>query len=199
MFEGRGAYHGQQPGVTLRQLPGAIVLGLVAALVTHAVLFGGEHAWGGAYHSAFLEFTLAAVTGLTAAAGALLWSGARCAADGTVLAARMRAMLPGWGAIAAAGTAWYLLGERLEAAHAGVPLLAVVLILALAAWIVLRVAATAVRALAGIVFAIVRLLVVHRRIRLPFDVAWREAPRYAHDDKYWARRFTRPPPVTANA
>ncbi|HEY1974947.1 MAG TPA: hypothetical protein VGG89_00190 [Candidatus Baltobacteraceae bacterium] len=180
--------------MTLRRLPGAIVLGLVAALVTHAVLFGGEHAWGGAYHSALLQFTLAAVTGLTAAAGALLWTGAACAADGTVLAARMRSLLPGWFSVAVCGTGWYVLGECLETAHAGVPLLAVLAIVALSAWLVLRFAAIALRALAEIVLLVVRLLDVQRQRRVAFELTRRIAPRYAQDDKAW-RRFTRPPPV----
>jgi hypothetical protein len=183
--------------VTLRQLPGATVLGLVAALVAHAVLFGKEHAWGGAYHSAFLQLTLAAVAGLVAAAGALLWSGARCAADGTVLAARMRSMLPGWGAIAVAGAVWYTLGERLEARHAVVPLAAIVLLLVLIAWLLTRLASAALRALATFVFAIAR--GAKRESRPPFAFVRRVAPHYAQDERAWHRRFTRPPPVTANA
>lgn len=183
--------------MTLRQLPGAIVLGLVAALTAHAVLFGGEHAWGGAYHSALVQFTLAATTSIITAAGALLWSGARGAADGTVLAARLRELLPGWGAVLTSGAACYVLGERLEAAHASVPLLAIVVVLALAAWLVLRFTSVALRALAGIVFAIVRGV-----MRREQSIAWRPSTTplrgFAQDDKPW-RRFTRPPPVTANA
>lgn len=183
--------------MTLRQLPGATVLGLVTALVSHAVLFRGEHAWGGAYHSALLQLTLAAVAGLTAAAGALLWSGAGCVADGTVLAARMRELLPGWGAVTASGAAWFALGERLESAHAGVPFLAIVLILAFAAWLVFRFATAALRVLAGIVFAIARPLVVRhcepvRRLEIP------AALRQAQRDTVWRARLLRAPPVTAN-
>lgn len=183
--------------MNLRQLPGATVLGLVAALVAHAALFGGEHTWAGAYHSAFLQFTLAATAGLVAAAGALLWSGAQYTADGTVLAARLRPMLPGWGATAACAAGWYVLGERLETAHAAVPLVAIVGILLLAAWAALHFASAALRLLAGIVFAITTAL--QCRARLPFDFA--RFDRYARNDEAcddnaaWSRRFSRPPPV----
>ncbi len=138
------------------------------------------------------------MTGIIAAAGALLWSGARCAADGTVLAARLRKLVPSWRAVAASAACWFVLGERLETAHSGVPLLAVVVALALAAWLVLRLASIALRALAGFVFAIVR--GAFNQKRLSFDFVRREAPHYAADDKgLWWRRFSRPPPVTANA
>jgi hypothetical protein len=185
--------------VTLRQIPGAIVLGLVAALVTHAVLFGKEHAWGGAYHSTFIELTLAAVTGLTSAAGALLWSGARCTADGTVLAARVRSMLPSWGGIATLGAAWFTLGERLEAAHAGAPLLAIVVILALTAWIMLRFVSAALRALAGIVFAIATACRVIDLSLGKLGIARGAPPLNIARDTVWRARLLRAPPVTANA
>lgn len=138
------------------------------------------------------------MTGIVAAAGALLWSGARCAADGTVLAARMRCLLPGWAAIAASGTGWFVLGEHLESAHAGVPLFAIVIALALAGWLVRRCASVALRALAEFVFTIVR--GPERARRLFFNSVRRIAPCYAQDDNgLWWRRFSRPPPVTANA
>ena len=186
--------------MTLRQLPGAIVLGLVCALAAHAALFGGEHAWGGAYHDALLQFTLAAVAGLIGAVGALLWSGARCAADGTVLAVRMRALLPGWAVVAASGAAWFTLGERLEPAHAGVPLAAVIVSLAAAAWLVHRFAAQALRALAGFVFAIAVALdaLPHPKpVERPRHGGL--APARAQRDTVWRARLLRAPPVTANA
>lgn len=181
-----------------RRLPGAIVLGLVAALASHAVLFGGEHAWGGAYNSALLELTLTGLAALAAAGGALLWSGAGYAADGTVLAVRMRELLPGPAAVAAAGAAWFALGECLESAHAGVPLLAIAVALSLASWLLLRFASVALRALAEFVFIIVR--GVERARRLLFDFVARVVPCYAQDDnELWWRRFSRPPPAAANA
>jgi hypothetical protein len=185
--------------VTLRQLPGALVLGLVTALVSHAVLFGGEHAWGGNYHSFFLQFTLAAIVGLMAATGALLWSGAHYAADGTVLAGRMRDMLPRWIAVAISGAGWYALGEILEAPHAGVPFLAIVAILALTAWLLRRCASSALRALASFVFAIAIALATPCRRELIRRLEIPAALRQAQRDTVWCRRFSRPPPVTANA
>jgi len=194
VFEGTRPFGRQQKSVTLRQLPGATVLGLVVALASHAVLFGGEHAWGGAYHGALLELTLATVAGLTAGTAALLFSGARCAADGTVLAARMRDLLPAWSSVAVSGALWFTLGERLEAGHSAVPLLAIVLILVLAAWLLVRFAAAALRVLARIVFAIARLVQcqdepVESPLKLP------AALRQAQRDTAWCRRFSRPPPI----
>lgn len=183
----------------IRRLPAATVLGLVAALVTHAVLFGGEHVWGGAYHSALLELTLAAVTSLTAATAAFLWSGAHCAADGTVLASRLRAMLPGWAAIAASGAGWFALGECLESAHAGVPLLAVAVMLALVAWMLRRFASVALRALAEFVFIIASAVAVSHRQNFVWRPSTTSLRGFAQDEKLWRRRFTRPPPVSANA
>jgi hypothetical protein len=124
----------------------------------------------------------------------LLFSGARFAADGTVLAARVRDLLPGWGGVAVSGAGWFALGERLEAGHAVVPLVAIVFVLALAAWLIVRVAAAALRLLAGIVFAIARLVscqVEPAEAPLKLPAALRQAPR----DTAWCRRFSRPPPV----
>lgn len=182
-----------------RRLPGATVLGLVAALASHAVLFGGEHAWGGTYNSVLLELTLTGLAGLAAAAGALLWSGSRCAADGTVLAVRMRELLPGSAAVAAAGAAWFALGECLESAHAGVPLLAIAVTLALASWLVLRCASVALRALAEFVFIIASAIALPRRQNFVWRPSTTPVQGFAQDDKLWRRRFTRPPPVPANA
>lgn len=186
-------------GVTLRQLPGATVLGLLAAIVAHGVLFGGSHAWGGAYHTALLLLAFAAVVGLTAGALALLWSGERCAADGTILAARLRELMPGWSAVAVSAAGWFMLGECLEVAHSGVPLLILVVILSASAWMVRSFASFALRALAGIVFAIA--LALHARCQSE-RLEGRSAPSplrgYARDS-VWRARLLRAPPMIANA
>jgi hypothetical protein len=189
----------QRFGVTLRQLPGATVLGLVAALVAHGILFGGSHAWGGTYHGALLQFTFAAVAGLTAVAGALLWTGARCAADGTVLSARLRSRLPSWSAVAVFAAGWLMLGEYLEAAHTGVPLLAIVVIVLASAWIVRRFASVALRALAGLVFAIALALDAEAHTE-PLVARLSTSPLrgYAQEDNVWRARLLRAPPMVAN-
>jgi len=182
--------------VTLRRVPAALALGLVAALAAHAALFDGGHAMGGAYAGILVD--LAALGGAGLAATVVLLAGARTAADGTVLAARIRELLPGWGEITTSGALWYALGERLEVAHAGVPFFAVVVILALAAWLVLRVASAALRALADIVFAIVRLVGCQAEpIEAPLKVS--SALARAHRDTVWRARLLRAPPVIANA
>lgn len=185
--------------MALRQLPGATVLGLVTALVAHAVLFGGGHAWGGAYHGALLEFIGATMTGLIAGASALLWSGARCAADGTVIAARIRALLPSSQALAAAATAWLCLGECFEPAHAGAPALLMLLVLAGSAWIVSRLAATALGLLAGLVFAIARPLRMRHGEPVGAQPCFLAPLRQAQRDRAWSALKLRAPPVFANA
>ncbi len=186
--------------MTLRQLPGASVLGLVTALVAHGILFGGRHAWGGVYHDALLQLTFAAVIALTAATAALLWTGARYAADGTILAARLRELLPSWSAVAVFAVGWFAFGECLEAVHPGVPLLAIAVLLSACAWLIWRVALAALRVLAGFVFAIAFALEARRYVQ-PLEARFRTSPLrgYAQEDHFWCARLLRAPPMIANA
>jgi hypothetical protein len=183
--------------VTLRQFPAAVVLGLVAALVAHAALFGGEHAMGGAYNAPLLEFGAAAAAALAAALGTMLWSASRYAADGSVLARRAAGSFPGFGSLAIAATAWFAFGECVEPAHAGVPLVATAAALLAACWAVLRFARAVVAVVARVVFRLAfappHPEPVEGRLHLLVEL------RQAQRDRLWARRFTRPPPVQANA
>jgi hypothetical protein len=181
--------------VTLRGIPGALVLGLLASLVAHSALYGGGHAMGGAYHAWFLELATAGCLGLLASIAALAWTGSRAVADGSVLAARLSERLPnGWAAFSAAG-AWFALGERIETRHADPSLLVTALVLALAAWAVVTLARCCIRLLAGAAIAVARSAFAQRspqwiRLAAPAPIA-RRSPLLR-------RRFARPPPV-ANA
>lgn len=181
--------------MTLRGIPGALVLGLLASLVAHSALYGGGHSMGGAYHAWFLDLAAAGCFGLLASIAALAWTGSRAAADGSVLAARLGERLPGCWAVFAATGLWFALGERIETRHADASLLAVVAVLALAAWAALTFARWCVRVLAGAVVAIARTAFAARlpqwlRRSLPAPIVLRSP--------LLRRRFARPPPV-ANA
>ena len=180
----------------LGRAPGALVLGLVAALLGHAALFGGDHAIGGAYHSLLLQTAAAAGFGFAGALGALLWSGARFAADGSVLARRISARLPGLPMVAASAALWFTLGERLEPPHAATPLIFTLVALFFAAALVVGIARGLMRWIAQVVFA---------ATRPPIAAALRQALRDTSEpvllrrQDATGRRFARPPPIVANA
>jgi hypothetical protein len=181
--------------MTLRGLPGALALGLLASLVAHATLFGGEHAMGGAYHALLLQAAAAACVGLLATFCALAWAGAGQVADGSVLARRLTDRLPGFAPLVAASGGWFALIEALEPHHAEAPLLATLLCLVVAAWLLLAAARGVTRAIAKAAIAVARtpfsprVPVWTRRVR-PAPLV-RRSPLLR-------RRFARPPPI-ANA
>lgn len=185
--------------MTLRQTPGTLVLGLVAAITAHAVLFGGEHAMGGAYSGVFLQFAVAATAGLSVCLGVVLCSSARFAADGSILAARLAPALPGFPTLALATAGWFALGEHIEPAHAGVAAIAALSVLLLAAWVVLKIAGAVLRLLASVVFKVARLLTsCAAPVKVSLRVT-RTLPPAQRDREWWCARFLRPPPVFANA
>ncbi len=181
--------------MTLRGIPGALVLGLLASLVAHSALYGGGHAMGGPYHSWFLELGLAGCLGLLASIAALAWTGSRAAADGSVLASRLCERLPGGWAVFAAAGLWFALGERVEARHADPNAVVTALVLAVAVWAVWAVARWCVRLLAGAAIAIGRPAFAQRS---PHWVRCAAPAPIARRSPLLRRRFARPPPV-ANA
>jgi hypothetical protein len=180
--------------VTLRKVPGVVALGLLASLATHATLFRGEHAMGGAYHALVAQGAIAACVGLLAFFGALAWSESGGTAEGSVLAARLRDRLPGLVSILPAAGLWYAAAEAIEPHHAPASPVLVVLTLAAAACVVLRLAGAIVDALARAAIFMLRPPFSprapswNRRARL--QPIRRRAP-LAH------RRFARPPPIAA--
>jgi len=180
--------------VTVRGIPGALALGLLASLIAHAALYGRDHAMGGAYHDILIQLASAGAGGFMALLGALIWTGWRRAADGSVLAARLTSRLPGLAPLAAGTGFWFAVGERIEPRHADAGFVLTVAVVVAAAWAVLALARRGVRLLAGAIIAILRSPFAQRApgwIRRP-----RPAP-IARRSPLLRRRFARPPPIAA--
>ena len=178
--------------MTLREIPGALALGLLASLVAHTALYGGDHVVGGAYHSLLFELATAGAGAFVALLAALAWTGSRLAAQGSVLSARMGSRLPGLGPLIASTGLWFSLIERAESDHWAAGILVTVVCLVAAAWSLLMLARGAARLLAGAVIAIFR---APSAARTP---AWlrAEPPRpLARRSPPLRRRFARPPPI----
>jgi hypothetical protein len=178
--------------VTLRKVPGALALGLLASLVAHTALYGDSHAMGGAYHEVLAQAAFAGGLGLALFFGALAWNGSSGVTDGSVLAARLREWLPSTAGLWTSVAGWYFIAEALEPHHAGAPSIGVVTALATAGWLVLRLARTVADALAGAVIAVLRAAFTGR------TPSWWKRPRsrpLARRTARVYRRFARPPPI----
>ena len=177
--------------MTLRKLPGAAGLGLLAFLAAHAATFGGEHSVGGAYHGAILAAAIAAGAGFALAAVAVACAGRGKCADGSVFASRLSALLPSIRATVAASAGWFALVEGGEGAHAVASLPLVIAALLVACWAVHWCA----RALLHFVGTIA--LVVAKLRFAPRTHVWiiraHETVR-ALSEPARTRRFARPPP-----
>ncbi|MEO6836600.1 MAG: hypothetical protein ABI231_11950 [Candidatus Tumulicola sp.] len=181
--------------MTLREIPAALALGLLASLAAHTVLYGGEHAMGGAYHDLLLQVAAAGSVGFVALLGTFALTGSHGPADGSILGARLASRLPGLGSLAASAAMWFALGEHVEAAHSGTGLLLTVVVLVAAAWSFLTLAHRAVRLLANAIIAIARLPFA---ARTPLRVRPARRVPIARRSPLLRRRFARPPPI-ANA
>jgi hypothetical protein len=178
--------------VTLRKVPGAVVLGLLASLMAHAALYGDGHAMGGTYHALLMQLALGGLVAFAACVGALMWSEAGRTADGSVLAARLRQRLPGLGVLPAA-IIWYVTAEAAEPHHAAASVVASLAAIALASLLVERLARALVAVLAHAVIAIARASFS------PRAPAWRRWPSPSPIPRrplLTRRRFARPPPIT---
>jgi hypothetical protein len=168
-----------------------LALGLLASLAAHGALYRGEHAMGGAYHSLLVQIAAALSVGLLAFFGALAWSSSS-AASGSILAARLRDRLPNFFSVLASGASWYAAAEAIEPHHVCASPLVVVVVLAAAAWVVLRLARGIVGALARAAIAVLRTAFSPRTpswSRWPRLQPIRRRPLRAY------RRFVRPPPI----
>lgn len=177
-----------------REFPGAVILGLLAALAAHTVIFGGDHAMGGAYHALLVQIALGGAISLLVFFAALTLGETAGPADGSIVAARLRERLPRSVAVVTAAVAWYAVAEGIEPHHAGPSPLLALLVLTAVSWIVVRVAAGAVRALAAAVLAILDISFA------PRTPSWarRPAPRpFLRRPLFTRRRFARPPPIVA--
>jgi len=178
--------------VSLRKVPGALALGLLASLGAHTALYGGDHAIGGGYHALLVQVAVGGVLSLLVGLAALAWSASRLTGDGTILATRLNERLPGLAALGTAAAFWFGVAEAIEPHHAGAAPLAILLALAAVAWIVRQIAVFAVTLLARVVFAIARLAFSTR------TPSWAPRQRRAAPRRPLfgtRRRFARPPPI----
>jgi hypothetical protein len=178
--------------VTLRKVPAALALGLLASMLAHGGLYGGEHAMGGGYHAALVQMALAGAVGLFLFFGLLAASGKNAVVDGSVLAARLLERLPGYGSLCIAAGAWYGVAECLEPQHAAASLLAVPLLLAAASWLVAVLTRGVVAVLAGALIAAWRAAFSPRT---PVWFARSHSLRPTRRILWTRRRFARPPPI----
>jgi hypothetical protein len=186
----------KQPAVMPRGLPGAIALGLLASLVAHAAIFGGDHAMGGAYNEVLVQTAIAACVGLVASFGTLAWVGRGRASDGSVLASRLSQHLPDFPMLFASSAAWYTLAEALEPHHAPASALVILIALASAAFAILLGARGLLRTLAKAVLAIAP---TDFSPRSPAWVRRPQAVPVVRRSPLLRRRFARPPPIAVRA
>jgi hypothetical protein len=179
-----------------RGLPGAIALGLLASLVAHTAIFGGDHAMGGAYHEVLVQAAITACLGFVASYGALAWAGKSGTSDGSVLASRLARHIPGLPLVFGSAVVWYVLAEALEPHHAPASAGAIVIALASAAWLFLTGARALVRTLAKAVLAVAR---TYFSPRTPSWERRRKAAPIARRSPLLRRRFARPPPIAGCA
>ena len=176
----------------LRKVPGFLALGLLASLGAHAALYGNEHVVGGAYHGTLLTLALISLACGTVGLAGLAWAGARHAADGSILAARLTDRLPGLLPLFCSTAGWYSLVEATEPQHAISALPLTILCLIATAWLARGLTQWAIRALSGAIFAIARAPFAARR------PLWRHERRIfliAPPRPLLRRRFARPPPI----
>ncbi len=180
----------KEPDMKLREFPGALALGLLAALGAHTALYGGSHEMGGAFHGELVTVALAALGGLLVAFGALAWTGSRHTADGSVLAARLTGRLPGLGPVLVATALCFAAGERLEPEHAAAAFWPLVAAIVASAALLLLLARAAIKTLAQ---AVVR---HNARPTRPAAVWLRRRPVLPSGCALAAPAFRRPPPQT---
>ena len=172
-----------------------MILGLLASLIAHAAIFGGQHAMGGEYHGALVQLALAGSIGMGTAFAALTWCSAGRASDGSVLAARLGKRLPSLPAILGMTSLWFALGERIEPEHATASILLTLLSLVVSAGLLWLIARRSLRLLVKTAFSIARPPFAGR---VPLWVRRAEpAPVSRRSPLLLRRRFARPPPIAA--
>jgi hypothetical protein len=178
--------------VRLRQLPGVAILGLVASLLAHVASYGGNHEAGGAYHTTLELLALGGAGAFLASVAALAWLGIRRHADGSILAAALRPLVPPTAALAISASLWFAAIESLEPEHLWhASILVIALCLVVASLLVALMARALVRAVAAVVFAIARDPFLRRPTCYRRRFAHRSSARRT---EFVYRRFARPPP-----
>lgn len=178
----------------LRELLGALALGVPAAVLAHTLLFGEGHQLGGSLHDTFLGIAVAASLGFVVFFVAVASSGAKTATTtGSLLAARLCAWLPSVWLLAGSALGWFAGIECSETdGHAPAPLFLLAVVLVGSALVVRWAAWGILGAIASVTLA--------ARVR-PFAgrartfACRRPAPILVGIGRIAAhRRFARPPP-----
>ncbi len=183
-----------QHNVKLRELPGALALGIPVAILAHTVLFQDGHQLGGPLQGVFLGAAVAASVGVVVLFAALALVSAKTAATtGSLLAARLSAWLPGAWLLAATALGWYIAIECSETdGHAPAPFFAMAIALVACALAIRWAAQFVLGAIASVTLAAhVRPFAGRPRAFAPR----RPEPILAAAGRVAAyRRFARPPP-----
>jgi len=147
---------------------------------------------GGTYHAMLMQTALAGVIAMVALFVSLAWSAANGAADGSIVAARLREGLPGFVGVFLPTALWFAAAEAIEPHHEAASPIALALALALAAAILLKLAQALIGVLAGAAIA------VRHSCFAPRTPVWkrRSAAVVIVRRTVWLRRlFARPPPI----
>jgi hypothetical protein len=149
--------------VKLQELPGALILGLLASLLAHMVSYGGAHATGGVHHEALVSLAFAGAVGFGLLLGLIGWFNARGLAEGSVLASHLRPLLPAPATLFAFATFSFFAIEAVEGQHAQLPVALVLAALLAATLAIWKLALVLVRAIAHVVFELASEPFVKRR------------------------------------
>ncbi|HET7813391.1 MAG TPA: hypothetical protein VFL13_03375 [Candidatus Baltobacteraceae bacterium] len=166
----------------------AVLLGLPAALVAHALVFGGDHAVAGA-----LQSGLCGAGALAFAFAALVHTGKRLQ-QGSVAAARLRLLLPNLALLLGSSGAWFALFEFCESPHAHAPV-AIAAALALACVAIRSIVFVLTRALASVGFALLQAVSLAPSFTATPLRRMQRAPMPLFALAYSERLFSRPPPA----
>lgn len=174
------------------RVAGALLLGLPAAVLAHATVFGGGHTTAGAYHAWLLDAVCLSVGFLGLAFTLHAAFSASSVRNGSIVAARLYRFLPSLLPVAISAVGWYELIERLESRSLGVSILTLAVIAASA--FAMHLAARA--ALRAISHAAVLVLGSLPRLdaRPPAPRFFAAPPRVAFAVAL-ARPLVRPPPL----
>ncbi len=187
----------------VRRLLVTLPIALSVAAAAHGVRFGDEHAFGEEYHDWVCTLMLAGLPALAWAFLARAAAGLTTYGDGSVLADRLAALLPGHGrlgaltaAIAGSASAIYIGIERLEADGDTSYVLALAIILAISICVAIA-TRRVLEIVASATLAFFRRLVAALRRSAPARPLRASRPRATPRVDWAAVRLGRAPPLAA--
>lgn len=171
----------------MRTALAAAALGLPSALLAHALVFGNDHAAGGALQSAALALAALVLVAACALHAIRL-------SQGSVVARRLTERIPHAITLAVTTGGWFALLERCETPHA-IPPLAVAAAIAIACFAVLAIVRSAARCIASIALAFTSALRPFAMPAVPvIDLGFAPAPALLALARTH-RLYSRPPPA----